>query len=764
MKIRSSIFLAILISILSACSNTRFLTNDQVLYTGRTKIEIINSHKIKKTSSVKNQVSSVTSHKVNNALFGRRVLPPVGLWVHNYWKKDESKKFGSWLYKALSSSPVLISDVNPELRSKKIENELFDLGYFHTKAWSNIDTNKSYPRKARVSYFVDLAPPLHYNKIVYDTISDPLDTLISKNSFKNQIKPGDQFNLAVLKTSRDTLSRRIQNRGYFYFIPEFIELQADTLSESGKLNLLIGKKKELPKSILSVYKINKIIINNSQGSDTAISKPDTAWYNGIAIVSSRNILRDEVLLNSVFFRQGDKYSYNAYQSTINRLNNLGVFKSVNISFKQNKSDSLAYLLDVFINLVMSDNISLDFEANLITKSSGYFGPLFSTSVSHGNTFRGAERLKLALTGGFEWQWGTKSASQLGTYSYEVGVSSGLTVPGIIIPFVPKTRSSMIMQRTSINADLNLLNRVAYYNMISLKTNLNYQWSSNKNVQHSFYPIYLNSVNLLKTTPAFDSVVNENIYIRKSFEEQFILGSKYEFTFNNTLTIRPNNFLFTGGLSAAGNLIDLFTGLGKSRSERPYHFLNNIYSQYVKLTTDFRYYRNGFNKSLAFRIYAGLGIPYGNSTALPYVEQFFSGGAYSVRGFTARYLGPGSFHTTDQSGYIDQSGDLKLESNMEYRFNMSKILKGAIFLETGNIWLVNEDQNRPGAVFHLNTFYNQLAVGTGFGLRFDFTFFVLRADVGFPLRTPYIENNRNWLFGTNKILSGGQFYLAIGYPF
>jgi hypothetical protein len=764
MRARSSIVLVILTIILSACSNTRFLTNDQILYTGRTKIGIINTHKVKKTSSVKNQVSSVTSHKVNNAIFGRRVLPPVGLWVHNYWKVGETKKIRSWLYKTLSSSPVLLTDVNPELRSKKIENELFDLGYFHTKAWSHIDTNENNLKKARVSYFVDLAPPYNYNKIAYDTISDPLDSLISKNSFKDQIKPGDQFNLSVLKTARNTLSQRIQNRGYFYFTPEFIELQADTLNDIGKINLLIGKKKELTKSILSVYKINNIIINNSQGSDTAISKTDTAWYKGIAIVSSGNILKDEVLLNSVLFRKGDNYSYNVYQSTINRLNNLGVFKSVNVTFKQNISDSLNYLLDVFIILVMSDNINVDFEANLITKSSGYFGPLFSTSVSHGNTFRGAERLKLALTGGFEWQWGTKPASQLGTYSYEFGISSGLTVPEIIIPFVQMTSSSLIMQRTSINADLNLLNRVAYYNMTSRKTNLNYQWSMNKNIQHSFYPVYLNSVNLLRTTAAFDSVVNENIYIRKSFEEQFILGSKYEFTYNNTLIIRPNNFLFIGGISTAGNLIDLVSGPGKNKSERPYLFLNNIYSQYVKLTTDFRYYRNGFNKSLAFRIYAGLGIPYGNSTALPYVEQFFSGGAYSVRGFTARYLGPGSFHTTDQSGYIDQSGDLKLESNIEYRFGMSKILKGAIFIETGNIWLVNEDPNRPGAVFRLNTFYDQLAVGTGVGLRFDFTFFVLRADVGFPIRTPYMENNRNWLFGTNKIFSGGQFYLTIGYPF
>jgi len=212
------------------------------------------------------------------------------------------------------------------------------------------------------------------------------------------------------------------------------------------------------------------------------------------------------------------------------------------------------------------------------------------------------------------------------------------------------------------------------------------------------------------------------------------------------------------------VIDLIAGINKDPSERPYYFLNNIYSQYLKFTTDFRYYRNGFNKSLVFRLYAGIGLPYGNSTALPYVEQFFSGGAYSIRGFTARYLGPGSFHAIDQSGYIDQSGDLKLETNLEYRFDMSKLLKGALFLETGNIWLVNEDVNRPGAKFDIHSFYNQLAVGTGFGLRFDFTFFVLRADFGIPLRTPYTTEGKNWLFGTNKILSDGLFNLAIGYPF
>jgi outer membrane protein insertion porin family len=579
-----------------------------------------------------------------------------------------------------------------------------------------------------------------------------------------QIKEGDQFNLEKLKSSRAELSRRIQEEGYYYFIPEFIDLKADTTVGDNRLDMTIAKRKDLPESVLSRYKISNISIMNSQGRDTLFSERYSTIYDGLSIKSTGDILKPGILANSIYFRKGDIYSYSAYQNTTTRLNNLGIFKSVNISYIKELSDSLAHLLDVQMDLIMADNINLAFEADLATKSSGYFGPLLSVSIAHGNTFKGAESLKLGLTGGFEWQWGAKSNNELGTYSYQFGITSGLTFPRIILPFKSGNSSSKLFQKTNINLDLSILNRTAYYKMFSAKTNLNYQWSSNKNIQHSFSPVYVNSVNVLETTPEFDSVVSENIYIRKSFEEQFIIGTRYDFTYNNTLIVKPNNFFFQTGISTSGNLIDLFAGINKDPSERPYYFFNNIYSQYLKFTTDFRYYRNGFNKSLVFRLYAGIGVPYGNSTALPYVEQFFSGGAYSLRGFTARYVGPGSYYSTDNSGYIDQSGDIKLESNLEFRFDMSKLLKGALFLDTGNIWLVNEDENRPGAKFDKNAFYDELAVDTGFGLRFDFTFFVMRLDIGFPLRTPYETDGNNWLRGTDNIISGGLFNLAIGYPF
>jgi outer membrane protein assembly factor BamA len=763
MRTSSAILLLFIFVMLQACSNTRFLTEDQVLYTGRKDITIISPKKVENTKSAKNTIKSVSSYKVNNALFNKRVLPPIGLWVHNYIRVKENRKFRKWLRKTLASSPVLISDVNPELRAKKIENELFDKGYFQNRAWASVDTSARNPKKAKVSYFVELTPPYKYNLIKFDSIAEPVDSLISQEFFKDKIKSRDQFDLNVLKNARNDLSRKIQDNGFFYFIPEFIELRADTSLENNTLNLEIGRKQELPQTVLSVYRINNTLINLTQPSDTTHSTTDTAYFDDITIVSGGDILKPDILLNSVSFSKGDIYSYDAYQYTINRLNSLGIFNFVKISFMQSPDDSLGYLLDVRIDLVMAENINVDFEADMVSKSTGYSGPAVSVGISHGNVFKGAEKLHLTLKGGFEWQWGTKSETQLGAYSYEFGVGSGLTFPKIIIPFKEQNKKNLVLQKTSVNGDLNILNRTAYYKMFSAKTNLNYQWGKKTNITHSFYPLYINSVNVLETTAEFDSVVNDNIYIRKSFEEQFILGPKYDFSFNNTLKIRPNNFIVQAGIGTSGALIDVFASMGKGEDERPYYFMNNIYSQYVKVSTDFRYYRNGFNKSLVFRFYAGIGMPYGNSDALPYVEQFFSGGAYSIRGFTSRTLGPGAYHEVD-NGYIDQSGDLKLESNLEFRFGMSKTLKGALFLETGNIWLVNEDPNRPGSKFHLDSFVNQLAVGSGFGLRFDFTFFVLRTDIGLPLRTAYIEDNRNWLFGTDKIFSGALFHLAIGYPF
>jgi len=763
MRYHTGILLVTLLLILGGCSNTRFLAEDELLYTGQKKVNISMVPEDMKSSS-KSQLSQAGStQKPNNSIYNKRVLPPIGLWVYNYWKVDEEKKFGNWLFKTLSAPPVLVSDINPGLMAQKIENDLFDQGHFQAKAWSRVDTSARNPRKAMVEYFVEVGPMYRYNEIEIDTALESIDTLLNLEDFRTLIKTGDQFKVDELAKARSGVSGQLQNLGYFYFNQNLIQLEADTALGNNHLDLVLRNSDEMPESVLSKFSIDSIHIYISKSSDSAVSILQPLHYKKLSFYSSGDYLKPEVVADALYFKPGDLYTATSYQNTLARLNKLGVFSYVRISYQAFNPDSLHNLLNVRIDLIMADQINLNLETDIVTKSTGFIGPGASIGVSHNNAFKGAEKVQIDLKGGFEWQWGPKQENQLGTFSYDFGINTGLTFPKLLVPGGRSKIKGIMNQETSIQQNFKILTRTQYYSMFSSLTNFKYSWGKTKTIRHSYSPIYINSVSILETTPAFDSIVEENIYIQKSFEEQFIVGMRYDFTYDNTHKQQLQNIYFQAGVSSAGNLLDLFAGIGKETSERPYEVLNNIYSQHVKLSTDFRYYLNGFNKTLAMRLYAGLGIPYRNSTVLPYVEQYFSGGAYSIRGFIARSLGPGSFYD-DEITYIDQSGDIKLEANLEYRFGISKITKGAIFIETGNIWLINEDVNRPGSHFSFDTFYKQLAVGTGVGLRFDFNFFVLRTDLGFPIRTPYLNDDKHWFSGSGGLFSNSLFYLAIGYPF
>ena len=741
---RTLLLIPIALLLFWSCSNTRFLAEDELLYTGREQAEIIVEPEGLKTKEVKASVNSLTDHKVNNGILGMRILPPVGLWVKNYWRSNRPEEKRGWIYRTLSAEPVLVSDVNPDLRAQVIENELFDLGYFETREWATVETNRKNPKKATIRYHVRVTPPYSYRGIRFDSVGiqseridarqdsigiqadttertgaatgattadrsevATVDSLISNSFLGGRIGTGDQFNLNTLKSIRSQSAREIQNHGYYYFIPDFIGLKADTTGFRDQLDLIVSRNPLIPPEALKSYTIDRILIQISGSGLRNSIRSDTLRMEHVDIVSDGDYLKPEVLLRGIYFQQGKIYTRMAYEQTLSYLNSLGVFSYARISLEQ--PDTTLQKLNVRIDLLMAKNIHLDLEADMVTKSTGFAGPAVMVAVNHGNAFGGAEKIHVGLSGNFEWQWGRKAETQLGTFSYEAGITSGLTLPKVLIPERWKSYKPLYIRQTSVNLDLKLLNRTAYYQMFSIMSNLNYRWGKTQKMQHSFSPVYLNQISLLRTTPAFDSVVNENIYIRKSFEEQYIIGMRYAFIYDDTYLSRPNNLYLMAAVNTSGNLTDLLYRVGSVPPERPYAIANNVYSQYLKFTGDFRYYRNWRQQSMVMRLYAGIGLPYLNSTVLPYVEQFFSGGAYSIRGFTARYLGPGSYYE-DKSGYIDQSGDMKLEANLEYRFGISKVLKGAVFLETGNIWLINEDENRPGSGFDRSTFIDELAVG------------------------------------------------------
>jgi outer membrane protein assembly factor BamA len=757
------LFIPVLVLLFYSCSNTRFLTGDQILYEGRKDVVIINKEQIDGLKTVSEIGNSMTSYKPNNSLFGKkRSLPPVGLWSYNYLKPKGKGKLSNWLYRTLSGEPVFISQVNPDLRCRNIETRLFNSGFFNSKAWSVVDTNKRNPRKAKISYYIRANNPFRINNIFYTTPVDAVDSAIISGKDKLTLKTGDLFNLETVKTGTQKKASTLVEQGYYFFKPTCIQIIADTVEKPFRIDLLIGKRVDIPDFVYHKYSINQIKVNMtglSVNSSGASILQDSVFHDGIYLTGLQNYLKPEVITRSIKFRTGDLYSSSKNQLTIQRLNNNGVFRYVKTQFIVR--DTLSRKMDLLIDLAPLKDVSLDLEGNIETKSSGFTGPGIAVTLAHANMNRAANKLQLKLQGNIEWQFGKVDSSFLGNTSYSIGINSSFAFPRFVLPFSIPSESRLLMSKTIINLGYEFTNKVQYYRMSAINLGWGYQWKKSQKVSHSFYPFNLNLVNLLETTPEFDDIIATNPYVKKSFEEEFIAGMKYDLIYDNT-SRKPNGFYGQFSLSSAGNLIELLKI--NSSGERPYTIFGNIYSQFIKASADLRLYTNTVKRGLVLRLYAGTGYSYGNSTVMPYVEQFYSGGASSLRAFTARSVGPGSYKPEVINGLIDQTGDIKLEGNIEYRFPFSKTVQGGIFIDAGNVWLLNEDESRPGANFKFGTFIDQLAVGTGFGLRFDFNFFVMRTDIGLPLRTPYVTETGNWLTTTKEVFSGSMFNLAIGYPF
>jgi outer membrane protein assembly factor BamA len=748
--------------LLGSCSNTKFLAGDQLLYTGSTRIFIADSGKFRDTRT-KQLSESVTAYKPNNSVGGKRLLLPVGLWIYNYRKPAENKKPG-WLYRTLAKEPVLISTVNPELRCKKLESEMFGNGYFTSRVWSEIDTSAKNSRKAGIKYFINTGRQFRYNKIIFADPVDAVDTLIRRSQGSIAIKPGDVFKLEAIKSETSVITNRILDAGYFFFNQSHLKYTADTTGEPGKIDLRIGKTEGIPENALKKYYIDDITVRISGGSDSLFAaEPFIMEAGGIKIISTGMKFRPEVMTRCIYFRKGDAYSASGHRQTITHLNSYGIFKFINIKY-QPDSDTLSSGLDMVIDLTPMKDISLDLEGNVVTKSTGFSGPGFAATLSQGNLAGGANKLQLKLNGGFEWQWTNKSGNTLGTTSYSAGLSGSVIFPRLILPEGWLNDEKFNLPKTSVTLGFEFLNKIQYYRMSSVNLGFGYQWRKPERITHSFYPVFVNSIDLLKTTPEFDSILAANPYIRKSFEEQFIVGMKYDFIYDNSTSGKTNGFYFSSGISSGGNMLDLIKRTTPEEEDRPYTVAGSVYSQFIKLTSDIRYYRNFLNNTFVTRFYTGVGVPYTNSVVMPYVEQFYSGGSNSIRAFVARTLGPGNLKLPEDADIKDQTGDIKLEGNMEYRFKISKVMRGALFIDAGNVWLLNPDETRPGAEFRFSTFADQLALGTGLGIRFDFDFFVLRTDLGFPLRTPYETDGSNWLGSYHDIINGMVFNLAIGYPF
>lgn len=750
-----------------SCSTTKKLAENEILYSGVKKIKVETPKDVKLTGMQKSSVSKPLSVPPNNPLYSPYVRTPfpIGLWVYN-WDIKKEKGFKWWLYRKFSKKPVLISDVQPELRLKIVDNVMKDYGFYGTRARYEIVPKRN-PKKAKINYWVELPQPFKYGEIQLWGWETRMDSIVKVSMTRSLLKTGQQYDVNILNEERQRISGLLRNEGYYFFQPGYIEFLADTVVGNKVVDIRIGLKQGMPANALRPYKLGevKVVLTGNAGNGPV----DSLYNDGVKIVYERpENLKSSVITRAVKVRPGQQYSASRQSRTQANFVQLGVFKYANMTISTPDTASSG-LLNMQINGEYSFPIQTDVELDVSSKSNNLLGPGLILGISNHNLFRRAQSLSFRLTGAYEWQvGGDKSATGNSGLinSYELGANFNLSIPRLMVPKFMKTNKER-REQTHYQIGTDLLNRHNYFRMISFWGSATYDYNSSLRNYHSIVPFKLNYTYLLRTSRSFDSVVNKNPSVAQSFHNQFIPSMSYTYTYDRPASYRnPNRLFWQSSLSQAGNIIAGIQYLSGDRQGEGKTIFNNRYSQFLKLTSELIGYKSiDNNNQLATRIMGGIGYAYGNSRVMPYSEQFYIGGSNSIRAFHIRSIGPGSYHPEKTStSYLDQTGDIKLEGNVEYRFKIYERFNGALFLDAGNVWLLRKEEQRPGGEFRVKDLWKEIALGTGFGLRYDITYIVIRADLGIPLHAPYDTGKPGYYNINSSFWKGLVLNLAIGYPF
>lgn len=746
----------------AACSTTGRIPADEMLYTGLKGIRYDNADSVKLPDELKSEIRSAVNVAPNNywKLVGWRYPFPLGLWVYNNWP-NPPKGFKHWIYEKLVEEPVLVSDVRPEVRTKMLDQLLDNNGYFSGATSYTLNKAKN-PKKASISYTVYPGQPypIESMELLPDTshLYHLIDSFARKDSY---LMSGMRYSTDSLSDARIRITNRVRNNGYYFFQPSYIEYLADTVQTPGKVAMRMVLASKIPDFCLRKYSTGHITVNifRANGGGT----PDTIQYPDITIVQMMpSRLRRRILPECIRFRPGRTFSVRDMNRTQTYLSRLGIFSGIEIeAIPDTASSPDNPRLNVQINCTFDKPLEVSVEANATSKSNSYIGPGLIVGVTNRNIFGGGEQLSVKLNGSYEWQTGGGRKGGIFN-SYEAGITTSLAVPRLIAPkFVRRSRYQLNWTRFQLNADL--LNRPHYFRMAQFNMSMSYDWRVTRHIQNTFTPFKLTYTKLMNTTEVFDSIMDANQAVALSFRSQFIPQMMYSFTFDKALD-RDNLINWQFSVQEAGNVFWGIYELCGRHGEK--ELFGTPFSQFIKGTTQVVYNRRlSGDNWLVGRIATGAAHAYGNASQVPYAEQFYVGGANSIRAFTVRSIGPGSYHAPEGTpeDNFDQTGTFKFEANLEYRFPIFGPLHGAVFLDTGNVWLLKDDPQRPGGKLQASTFLRDLALGTGVGLRFDIGMLVLRGDLGIGIHAPY-DTGHGGYYNMPSFGKSLAFHLAIGYPF
>ncbi|WP_178990559.1 translocation and assembly module lipoprotein TamL [Winogradskyella schleiferi] len=749
---------------LYSCSIRKYIPENERLYTGAT-IEIDADSTVQNLEDLKSELETVLRPEPNSKFLGVR----PGLYFYYKNQKEKPGFINRWLFKQVGEKPVYQSDVETFEVEEILRNRLENNGFFYSTASSSFEEKEI---EASATYNLKVPKPYTMASFQLDSMPLPIENDVKQVTNNAAFQETKRFDLSNMKLERQRIDSELKKKGYYNFNPDFFIFQADTNQYNNKrFDLFLKLKAEVPKKALVPYIIKQVnIYPNHDLQDSTRATPER--FNEKNYIQDSLFFKPKYLDKFITLEEEEFYNPQTSKNTARRLSTIGAYKYVNIQYKEIDSaltDSLGALeANIFLSPLTKRALRTELQA--VTKSNNFTGPNLALTYSNRNLFKGGETLNLSTNVGYETQFG--SGENAGLSSLEVGLKGELIFPRVISPFninddffeysIPKTKTSL---------GVTFLNRSKLYSLLSGNALFGYVWNANRYITYELNPISVNYTSLSNTTEEFQEILDDNPFLQRSFDQQFISGLTFSFTYNGMVDAKdPNQFYVNSTLDVAGNSISLF-GQEKNAGE-PKEFLGLEYAQYAKADIDARFHLNfGKNReqTIATRLFAGYGLAYGNSDVIPFVKQYFSGGPYSVRAFRIRSLGPGTYDEDadpDSDGtFFDQTGNIRLEANIEYRFPIFSFFKGAVFADAGNVWnsVANptfEDEDGTAPDKFTSNFINELGMGAGFGLRVDVQGFVIRFDLAAPFHDPSLPEGQRWDFKADEPVLN----FAIGYSF
>ena len=754
---------------LASCSATKFVPDGSYLLD---EVKIHTDNKEIKPSDMRLYVRQNPNSKWFSTI-------KTQLYVYNWSGRDSTKWFNRFLRK-IGDAPVIYNESDAIRSQEEIAKAVQNLGYMGASVKRTTKTKK---KKLKLFYEITSGKPYIVRTLKYDISDKKIAEYLRNDSTQSMLREGMLFDVNVLDAERQRITDYLLCNGYYKFNKDYITYTADTARNTHQVDLtlhLLPYKTyvgDTPKEHFQ-YKINKInfitdydVLQSSALSSIEIN--DSLHYNGFPIYYKDKLyLRPKVLVDNLRFASGDLYDERNVQKTYTYFGRLSALKYTNIRFFETQNGDSTQL-NCYVMLTKSKHKSISFELEG-TNSAGDLGAAASVSFQHRNLFRGSETFMIKFRGAYEAISGLQPGYKNHNYT-EYGVETSINFPNFLFPFLTSDFKRRIKATTEFGLQYNYQLRPEFSRTIA-SASWSYKWMQKQKIQHRIDLLDISYLYLPWISSQFqEDYINkdkDNYILKYNYENRLIVRMGYNYSYNSAggalvnNTITTNSYSIRAGFESAGNILYGISKMINMRKNKDgeYAILGIPYAQYLK--GDFDFAKNiiiDHRNSLAFHAGIGIAVPYGNAKVVPFEKRYFSGGADSVRGWSVRNLGPGSF--AGDGNFMNQSGDIKLDASIEYRTRLFWKFRGAAFIDAGNIWTIREYENQPGGVFEFDKFYKQIAVAYGLGLRLDLDFFVLRFDGGMKAINPkYKKAKERYPIIHPRFSRDFAFHFAVGYPF